>query len=85
MKTWTLGVLFAVVSTGLAFLNAAPEEVAPTTSSSSNSLSAQTGDSPAPSSNRTAPIPTEARRMALEVAGAFQKEGFRIRDGDWSA
>lgn len=30
-------------------------------------------------------IPTESRRMALETAGAFQNDGFRIRDGEWSA
>lgn len=32
-----------------------------------------------------APIPTEARRLALETAGAFENDGFRIRDGEWSA
>jgi len=32
---------------------------------------------------RMAPIPTEARRMALELAGAFQNDGFRVRDGEW--
>ena len=30
------------------------------------------------------PIPTEARRLALETAGAFENDGFRIRDGEWS-
>ena len=29
-------------------------------------------------------IPTEARRLALETAGAFENDGFRIRDGEWS-
>ena len=32
-----------------------------------------------------APIPTEARRLALETAGAFENDGFRIRDGEWGA
>ena len=30
------------------------------------------------------PIPTEARRLALESAGAFTNEGFRIRDAEWA-
>jgi hypothetical protein len=34
--------------------------------------------------NPAAPIPTEARRLALDAAGAFTNDGFRIRDGEWS-
>ena len=34
--------------------------------------------------NRAAAVPTEARRLALETAGAFVNDGFRIRDGEWS-
>lgn len=84
MKTLILGHFLALVTISLSLLNAAPEEAAPATFSPTHSLSAQPGESPAPASNRMAPIPTEARRMALEVAGAFQNEGFRIRDGEWS-
>lgn len=32
----------------------------------------------------TEPIPTESRRIALETAGAFVNDDFRIRDGEWS-
>lgn len=35
--------------------------------------------------NPASPVPTEARRLALETAGAFLNDGFRIRDGDWSS
>lgn len=35
--------------------------------------------------NPAAGIPTESRRLALETAGAFANDGFRIRDGEWSA
>jgi len=31
-----------------------------------------------------APVPTEARRIALETAGAFLNDGFRVRDGEWT-
>jgi hypothetical protein len=31
------------------------------------------------------PVPTESRRLALETAGAFENDGFRIRDGEWGA
>jgi len=31
------------------------------------------------------PIPTESLRLALETAGAFENDGFRIRDGEWCA
>jgi hypothetical protein len=34
--------------------------------------------------NPALPVPTEARRLALEAAGAFVNDGFRIRDGEWS-
>jgi hypothetical protein len=34
--------------------------------------------------NRAAAIPSESRRLALETAGAFVNDGFRIRDGEWS-
>jgi hypothetical protein len=34
--------------------------------------------------NPAAPVPTEARRLALDAAGAFTNDGFRIRDGEWS-
>ncbi len=37
-----------------------------------------------PSSNPAVPVPTEARRLALEAAGAFTNDGFRIRDAEWS-
>jgi len=30
------------------------------------------------------PISMEPRRLALETAGAFENDGFRIRDGVWS-
>lgn len=40
---------------------------------------------PAPSVNPASEIPTESRRLALETAGAFANDGFRIRDGEWSA
>jgi len=30
------------------------------------------------------PISMEPRRLALETAGAFENDGFRIRDGEWS-
>jgi hypothetical protein len=33
--------------------------------------------------NPAAPVPTEARRLALDAAGAFVNDGFRIRDGEW--
>jgi len=35
--------------------------------------------------NMASPVPTEARRLALETAGAFLNDGFRIRDGEWSS
>ena len=34
--------------------------------------------------NPVAPVPTESRRLALKAAGAFTKEGFRIRDAEWA-
>ena len=34
--------------------------------------------------NPAAPVPTEARRLALETAGAFVNDGFRVRDGEWA-
>lgn len=34
-------------------------------------------------SNPVQPIPTEARRLALESAEAFANDGFRIRDAEW--
>lgn len=34
--------------------------------------------------NPASPVPTEARRLALEAAGAFVNDGFRIRDGEWT-
>jgi hypothetical protein len=57
---------------------AAPVSVDPTPSpaASAEKPSGQPAD-------RMAPIPTEARRMALELAGAFQNDGFRVRDGEW--
>jgi len=33
--------------------------------------------------NPSGPVPTEARRIALQTAGAFVNDGFRIRDGEW--
>lgn len=41
--------------------------------------------SPTPNSqNRAKSIPSESRRLALETAGAFLNDGFRIRDGEWN-
>lgn len=34
--------------------------------------------------NRATAVPSEARRLALETAGAFANDGFRTRDGEWS-
>jgi len=34
--------------------------------------------------NPAGPVPSEARRLALETVRPFSKEGFRIRDGEWS-
>jgi len=34
--------------------------------------------------NRVTAVPSEARRLALETAGAFANDGFRTRDGEWS-
>lgn len=34
--------------------------------------------------NRARAVPSESRRLALETAGAFVNDGFRIRDGEWS-
>jgi hypothetical protein len=39
----------------------------------------------APHPRPVIPIPTEGRRLALEAAGAFCNDGFRIRDGEWSS
>lgn len=39
---------------------------------------------PVPPVNQAGPAPSEARRLALEAARPFAKEGFRIRDGEWS-
>jgi hypothetical protein len=33
--------------------------------------------------NPASPVPTEARRMALESADAFTNDGFRVRDAEW--
>jgi len=48
-----------------------------------------TGSAVTSSAQKTAtkvmePIPTESRRLALETAGAFENDGFRIRDVEWS-
>ena len=97
MKPLTLGSLLAVVTIGFSPVNAASEKATPVPSVSPSPATSvpQASLAPTPSptaepekapdqpSNRTAPIPTEARRMALEVAGAFQRDGFRIRDGEW--
>ena len=40
--------------------------------------------SPDAPGNPAGPVPSEARRMALETAGAFLNDGFRIRDGEWA-
>ena len=37
-----------------------------------------------PPFNPASPVPTEARRLALETAGAFTNDGFRIRDAEWA-
>ncbi|MEY2907245.1 MAG: hypothetical protein RLZZ408_1716 [Verrucomicrobiota bacterium] len=34
--------------------------------------------------NRAPILPSESRRIALETAGAFVNDGFRIRDGEWN-
>jgi hypothetical protein len=43
-------------------------------------------DQPAPGAgkNRAPILPSESRRLALETAGAFVNDGFRIRDGEWN-
>ncbi len=46
------------------------------------SASAAVTSTPSPS-NPSIPIPTESRRLALDAAGAFVNDGFRIRDGEW--
>ena len=43
------------------------------------------GKALAPHPRPVIPIPTEGRRLALEAAGAFCNDGFRIRDGEWSS
>ncbi len=43
------------------------------------------GNVPAASVNPASEIPTESHRLALETAGAFANDGFRTRDGEWSA
>jgi|GEM_PF-475074 len=98
MKLQFLGLLTAVViigfSPGHAALDQAPP-VAQVAKIAPVGKSAQVSVDPTPSPaasaekssgqavNRMAPIPTEARRMALELAGAFQNDGFRVRDGEW--
>ena len=43
------------------------------------------GVTPTPDAqNRAKAIPSESRRLALETAGAFVNDGFRIRDGEWN-
>ncbi len=37
-----------------------------------------------PPVNPAGPVPSEARRLALDAMRPFAKEGFRIRDGEWS-
>ena len=34
--------------------------------------------------NPAVPVPTEAHRLALETAGGFARDGFRIRDAEWA-
>ena len=34
--------------------------------------------------NPALPVPTESQQLALEAAEPFLKDGFRIRDGEWS-
>lgn len=31
-----------------------------------------------------APIPSESRRLVMEMAGAFTKDGFKVRNADWA-
>ena len=86
MKPQTIGSLLAAATIGCSLVIAASEEAVPATLAptvSSSEHSAQSEAAQGQTSHRTAPIPTEARRMALEVAGAFQNDGFKIRDGDW--
>ena len=95
MKFHILDLLLAAVTISFSPVNAAPEKATPTNSAipaasvipppsvPSPPLAAQPEQTPEQPSSRMAPIPTEARRMALEVAGAFQNDGFRIRDGEW--
>lgn len=40
--------------------------------------------SPVPPVNPAGPVPSEARHLALDTLRPFAKEGFRIRDGEWS-
>ena len=37
-----------------------------------------------PPVNPAGPVPSEARRLALETVSPVAKQGFRIRDGEWS-
>lgn len=39
---------------------------------------------PAPPVNPAGPVPSEARRLALEIVRPVAKEGFHIRDGEWN-
>jgi len=56
-----------------------------------NDAQATNGKSSAPEplpegifSNPSPPVPTESHRLVLEDAGSLIKEGYKIRDGDWS-
>lgn len=47
-------------------------------------VKAQESTESSPSPNPAGPVPSEARLQALESMRAYAKEGFRIRDGEWS-
>ena len=38
----------------------------------------------APTVNPARPVPSQARHLALDILRSLAKEGFRIRDGEWS-
>jgi hypothetical protein len=48
------------------------------------SVRAEDPAKPAPPVNPAGPVPSEAQRLALDAVRPVAKEGFRIRDGEWS-
>ena len=77
MKRPSILILLAVLLVGeVSCLTAAPSEA----KSQADQLAPP---QPALAPNPAPPVPTEARRLALESAGAFSNDGFRIRDAEW--